>query len=305
MEYYKDIRNDFIVLENKCNLQYLQERLERMNFQRMKCYSLVDTDENQLVNYFKLLYLSTVNYEIINTDIKKPKFNTELSSRFQIINKLTNKENRYLEIGVEYGETFNNVHFLNKVGVDPDPKFIPNSGEINKLTSDEYFYKITSEDHENENETIKSKFDVIFIDGMHQVEYVVRDINNSLKVLTENGKLFIDDILPFNYNEQLKIPIRHYYENGILKYGENWTGDVWKVIYHILTKYKEYIGSFKYYYNQHHRGVGVIEFKNIFYISDCEISTINNYDYFENYKSYVKILNETNNMINISNEIFV
>ena len=77
-------------------------------------------------------------------------------------------------------------------------------------------------------------FDVIFIDGMHHCENVIRDFNNSINVLKENGTIFIDDCIPLNYNEQLKIPIRHYYENGILKYGEEWTGDVWKFLYHLL-----------------------------------------------------------------------
>ena len=77
-------------------------------------------------------------------------------------------------------------------------------------------------------------FDVVFIDGMHHCENVLRDFNNSLNKLTKNGFIFIDDILPFNYNEQLKIPVKHYYENGVLKYGEEWTGDVWKFVYHLL-----------------------------------------------------------------------
>lgn len=300
LKIYNNVKYDFIVLENKCNLQYLQDRLERMNFQRMKCYSLIGADENQLINYFKLLYLSTDNYEIINVNINKPKFNTDLSNRFQIINKLTNKENRYLEIGVEYGETFKNVHFLNKVGVDPDPKFIPDSGEIVKLTSDEYFNNIVSSpelklelEEEVKTNNIPS-FDSIFIDGMHQAEYVVRDLNNSQLILSTNGIIFIDDILPFNYNEQLKVPIKHYYENGILKYGENWTGDVWKVIYHILTNYKINIRSFKYYYNQHFRGIGVLQINSVFKITDDEINKINNYDYFKDFNSYVNVLKTFN-----------
>ena len=292
-ELYKNPRNDFIVLENKCKLEYLQERLERYNFDNMKCYTLADTPNDQLINYFKLLYLSAPNYEIINIDIQKPKFNTNITNRSQIINTLINKTDNYLEIGVEYGECFNQVHCLNKVGVDPDPKFIPTNGELIKLTSDDYFKQCfmpgsLSINCDNSIENIKPcLFNAIFIDGMHQAEYLLRDINNSINLLASNGIIFIDDILPFNYNEQLKIPIKHYYENGILKYGENWTGDVWKVIYYILKNYRDKISNFRYFYNIHFRGIGIFEFKEHFQINNEGIDVINKYDYFSDYNDYI------------------
>jgi glycosyltransferase involved in cell wall biosynthesis len=286
-ELYNNPRNDFIILENKCSLQYLQERIERYNFNRMKCYNLIDTPIEQLINYFKLLYWSVPNYEIINVNIPKINFNTNISKRSDIINKLTNKYNNYLEIGVEYGECFNETHFIHKVGVDPDPKFSPkNNQELFLLTSDDFFKQYSINDTIN----IDSLFDVIFIDGMHQAEYVLRDINNSIQILTNNGVIFIDDILPFNYNEQLKVPIKHYYENGILKYGENWTGDVWKVIYHLIKNYKDKINEFKYYYNINFRGIGMFKFNEKFEINSDEIETINNYDYFKDFSNYVNEL---------------
>jgi glycosyltransferase involved in cell wall biosynthesis len=276
---YGNPRNDFIVLENKGTTEYLQTRLERYEFDRMKCYSLVDTSVEHLIQYFKLLYSSTLNYTIINCDIYKPIFNTNFCNRYDIINKLTKPTDIYLEIGVEYGECFNSVHFLDKTGVDPDPKFKPGIGQLFKLTSDQFF--------ETKGERI---FDVIFIDGMHQSEYILRDINNSIRFLAEDGFIFIDDILPFNYNEQLKIPIKHYYENGILKYAENWTGDVWKVIYYMLLKHKDKISLCEYYYNIHFRGVCVLKFKEKFQLKEEDIHIINEYDYFIDYNHYVKLL---------------
>jgi hypothetical protein len=100
----------------------------------------------------------------------------------------------------------------------------------------------------------------------------------------------MDDILPLNYNEQLKIPIKHYYENGILKYGENWTGDVWKVVYHLLKKYKDKILDFKYFYNINFRGIGALKFKEVFKIRDEEIDDINSYNYFQDFSDYINIL---------------
>ena len=280
-EIYKNPRNDFIILENKCTLPYLQERIERYNFHRMKCYTLIDTPIDQLINYFKLLYLSVPKYQIININLHKPVFNTEFYKRSQIINKLTNKYDRYLEVGVEYGECFNETHFVNKVGVDPDPKFCSKVGQIIFLqTSDDFFKQYD----------VKQQFDVIFIDGMHQTEYVLRDINNCIQILSTNGTIFMDDILPLNYNEQLKIPIKHYYENGILKYGENWTGDVWKVVYHLLKNYKDKILDFKYFYNINFRGIGALKFKEVFKIRDEEIDDINSYNYFQDFSDYITIL---------------
>jgi len=288
---YNNPRNDFLILENKCPLEYLQERLERYNFVRMKCYSIIDIPNEQLITYFKLLYLSAPDYEIINCEIQKPKFNTNFSNRSKIINELTKPTDNYLEIGVEYGECFNEVHFLNKVGVDPDPKFTPKSGEIIKLTSDEYFSKNLTEQSKSVFSDIKKpSFNNIFIDGMHQSEYVLKDINNSIQYLSENGTIFIDDILPFNYNEQLKIPIKHYYENGILKYGENWTGDVWKVIYHLIKNYRDKITYFNYFFNINFRGMGVFKFNEVFQINLEELCIINNYNYFKDFSNYIKEL---------------
>jgi glycosyltransferase involved in cell wall biosynthesis len=278
-ELYNNPRNDFIVLENKCTTEYLQNRLDRYDLGRMKCYSLVDTSVEQLIQYFKLLYLSTTEYVIINSDINKPLFNTNFGNRYDIINKLTKPSDIYLEIGVEYGECFNKVHFSDKTGIDPDPKFSPLEGQLFISTSDQFF--------ETKGERT---FDVIFIDGMHQAEYLLRDINNSIRFLSDDGFIFIDDILPFNYNEQLKIPINHYYEKGILKYAENWTGDVWKVIYYLLVKHKDKLSLCQYYYNIHFRGVLVIKIKEKFQLNEDDIHIINDYDYFTDYSQYVKLL---------------
>ena len=306
-ELYENPRNDFIILENKGTLSYLQERIERYNFKRMKCYSLQDISNEKLINYFKLLYLSVNDYEIISiSDFDKPKFNTKLNTRAQIINTYSNNTDNYLEIGVEYGDTFNTVHFNEKVGVDPDPKFTPTIGEVCKLTSDDYFKEyfeinnnLNNNDNNNNNNDdnnndkfsiIQKLFDVVFIDGMHQADFVLKDINNTIKVLSKNGTIFIDDILPFNYNEQLKVPLKHYYENNILKYGENWTGDVWKVIYYILMNYKDNLSSFNYYYNSNFRGIALFKIKEYFQIEEFAIDEINNFDYFKDYKNYIHLL---------------
>ena len=270
-------KNDFIVLENKCNIEYLWKKLDDFGFTNMKCYTLLDETEETLIHFFKTCYLSANNFEILSANIIRPKYNTLLSERHLVINSLTVPIQKYLEIGIEYGYTCSNTHFLNKIGVDPDPKCnsIVN-GRIYNCNSDRFF----------ENNT--NKFDIIFIDGMHHCEHVLRDFNNSVKFLNKDGIIFMDDIIPLNYNEQLKIPIKHYYENDILKYGEEWTGDVWKFVYHLLLYYRDKI-SFSYFYNIHYRGIIRIKILEHFEVLESE-NDLNKYDYFNNFNDYLRLI---------------
>ena len=289
----KDLAIDFILLDNKSPIEYLWKQLDGYKFDNMKCYSFIDTPSDLLVSYFKTMYLSCEQFEIIQSGyIDRPNYNTQFTNRSDVINSLTKSDQQYLEIGVEYGQTFLQTHFKleNKTGVDPDPKFdIKGKGfKFSKTTSDAFFQDFKKD--LKKKELKKEKYNVIFIDGMHQSEYFLRDFNNSVKVLEKDGFLFIDDILPLTYNEQLKIPRKHYYENGILKYGEEWTGDIWKVVYHILKNYSQHILVTKYFYNASYRGVLYLTFKDAFEIPDSEINVINSYDYFTDFPVYLKLL---------------
>jgi len=266
---YQNPRNDFMLLDNLVNTQTLVNKLEELGYTRIKCYSLLDTTDKQLENYFHLICKYTENYEIIRDDT--------YSTRHSIINKCSENMNSYLEIGVEYGYTFKRINIENKIGVDPDPKY--DDVRILKQTSDEFF------------ENNESKIDIIFIDGMHQSDYVLKDLNNSIECLSENGIIFIDDILPENEREQYKIPIKHKYENGILKYGEPWTGDVWKVVYFLLKNYKEYI-KFEIYKHPNYRGVGKFKFSKKIKISPEKIEEIENYSYNEDFEDYLSLIKQ-------------
>lgn len=272
---YNEERNDFILLENNYEIDYITKKLDDLSLSKMKCYSLKNATQNELTQYFMMMYRSCENYEVISS-IKQVKYNSNFNFRYEIINSLTDVENKYLEIGVEYGETFANVHFSQKTGVDPDPKFEVENIEI--MTSDDFF--------ETNHDLL---FDVIFIYGMHQSEYFIRDINNSIQRINNNGKIFIDDILPISYNEQLKIPNKHYYEKGILKYGEPWTGDIWKVMFYIL-KYHANDIQFTYFNNKNYRGVGLLQIKNKFEIKSEFLSEINGYDYWNDFNEYINYL---------------
>jgi glycosyltransferase involved in cell wall biosynthesis len=290
--------NDIIVLENKCPIEHLWKKLDDLGFSKMKCYVLLDRSEDELVNYFKVCYQSTNNYEILSAYIGILPYNTNLNERHLVINQNTSKEQKYLEIGVEYGYTFSKTHFRNKIGVDPDPKFSIADGRFNNIicqlysvTSDDYFAKYSRNNESSSVVNIADTIDVIFIDGLHHCENVLRDFNNSVRILNPNGFIFIDDILPLNYNEQLKIPTKHYYEKGILKYGEEWTGDVWKFVYYLLRHFYKNI-KYNYYYHIAYRGIIRIEIVEPFelLVDDKAYCEMNNYDYYYDFSDYLQLL---------------
>jgi len=272
-EQYQNLRNDFILLDNKITSTKLSYKLDSLDFDRMKCYSLLDNTVDEMSKYFHILYKSCENVDIMSDK----RNNKHFPERYHIINQYANDKTKYLEIGIEQGGTFLNVNSKNKKGVDPDPKI--ENRDIIKKKSDDFF--------KDNRET----FDIIFIDGMHQSEYVLNDINNSIRYLNPNGKIFIDDILPSNYNEQQKIPNKHYYENGILKYGEPWTGDIWKVVFYIMQNYREYI-DFEIYFNSNYRGVLEISILRDFQIPVDKIEEINLYDYHTDFDEYIQLLVE-------------
>ena len=68
-ELYKNERNDFLVLSNRISSQELQSKLDSLGFDRMKCYSYTDCSEEELVNYFKMMYLNDCcEHEIIQSE---------------------------------------------------------------------------------------------------------------------------------------------------------------------------------------------------------------------------------------------
>lgn len=110
---------------------------------------------------------------------------------------------RYLEIGVQTGRTFEAVDLPIKVGVDPDPA----SKATIYCGSDQYFELI------DENK----KFDIIYVDGLHEAHQAYRDIENAVKHLSENGIIIVDDIAPKRHAHQTPRPT-----------ALHWTGDVWR-----------------------------------------------------------------------------
>lgn len=106
----------------------------------------------------------------------------------------------YLEIGCKGDTTFNQVRAARKVGVDP------NSGGTLRMTSDEYFKSHTE------------RFDLVFVDGMHERAQVLRDVENALARLNDGGTIVLHDCDPPS-KERQSMPY-------VAQRGH--CGDVWK-----------------------------------------------------------------------------
>ena len=135
-------------------------------------------------------------------------------NRWDIINGLIQKNNykNYLEIGVQNpASNFDKINCQNKVGVEPKQKdWFRGTKPTFEGTSDEYFESIKDSD---------IKFDIVFIDGLHHDDQVLKDIENSLNHLSDNGTIVCHDCLPTTEKMQERDD-----------HGGEWTGDVWKAI---------------------------------------------------------------------------
>ena len=99
----------------------------------------------------------------------------------------------------------------------------------------------------------------------------------------------MDDVFPANEREQHKIPIKHVYENGILKYKESWTGDVWKFVYYLIKNNKEKL-NFEIFTHPNYRGVMKFEFNEKVKISPDAINEIENYTYEKDFEEYFDLI---------------
>ena len=136
----------------------------------------------------------------------------------------------YLEIGSYRNENVKNLKIDRKITVDPDPDAYANY----QMTSDQYFA-------DNDE-----KFDIIFIDGLHEHSQVWRDIRNSLEHLNPNGVIVMHDCMPKSEKMQVWDNKSHQ--------SEEWTGDTWKAYYKAYGElsYKVYVVDTDY-------GCGVID----------------------------------------------
>jgi hypothetical protein len=136
---------------------------------------------------------------------------------------------RYLEIGVARGETFRDIEIPYRTAVDPaflfkTDKLASPSTRFVKKTSDDFF----------STEPFHPTYDLVFIDGLHQFEQVLRDFSNSLLRMHPGSIMLIDDTLPNDVYSALPDFGRcmSFRKAAAIEDG-SWHGDVFKIVFYI------------------------------------------------------------------------
>jgi hypothetical protein len=196
------------------------------------------------------------------------KFNKKLNfewekypSRYQIIQETIIRKNYkiYLEIGCDQNQLFSQIEIEMKVGVDPV------SGGTVRATSDNFF----------KNNIIK--FDIIFIDGLHEYNQVKKDIKNSLSFLNDDGVIFLHDCMPTRFLYQ-----------AVPRASGLWNGDVWKNI--VETRTMRELDTYVI-FSDH--GLGMIlkrPNKNLLNIDIKNFKNLKFKDYYYNYENYLNVI---------------
>lgn len=130
--------------------------------------------------------------------------------RISIVNHLLSRTagQDYLEIGCAGDELFNAVQAGSKVGVDPV------RGGTHRMTSDAFF-----------SQNPDSRFDVIFIDGLHLYDQVRRDLVHALAAIRPGGWIALHDMLPRDWIDEHVPQIST----------ASWTGDGWKAAFELAA----------------------------------------------------------------------
>ena len=188
-----------------------------------------------------------------------------LPSRTEIIQNIINKKNyeKYLEIGCDKDDNFSKIQAKIKVGVDPQ------RGGTIRMTSDEFFKK---------NNEI---FDIIFLDGLHTYEQTIKDILNSLNIISDKGIILIHDCLPKKIWNQIVPRV----------YG-HWNGDVWKAIVHSRT----FDQADTYTIIADH-GLGIIfkrQNRNLLNLKITNFKKLKYADYYNNHMKFMNLINYDN-----------
>ena len=214
------------------------------------------------LNPIKLFLNRIYYYFFVERFNKKLKIDfPENIKRWDLIQNIIDKKkyDNYLEIGCDKDQSFSKIKVKNKIGVDPV------SGGNIRSTSDQFF------------STNTSKFDIIFIDGLHHYEQVIKDVNNSLKILNDNGFILLHDCLPRSIAHQ-----------AIPRYRGSWNGDVWKALVELRTR-----SDLDTYTCQIDFGVGIVQKKKnteILSIEKKNFKLLKFSDYYHNFNSFMRVI---------------
>ena len=202
------------------------------------------------------------NYIFGEKFYKKLNFNWNLyPHRLEIIQNIIISKNykKYLEIGCDKDQIFSNILIDYKIGVDP-----VQGGNVRK-TSDDFF------------KNNLDKFDIIFIDGLHEYGQVNKDINNSLKALNDGGIILLHDCMP-----------KSYFHQAVPRSRMSWNGDVWKNI--VEARANPEIDTYTCFADE---GIGIIFNRlnrNKLIINKKNFKKLKFRDFYYNYREYLNII---------------
>jgi len=159
---------------------------------------------------------------------------TAVSDLINEILSITGEANNYLEIGVEYGKTFQAVKAKKKVGVDPLFRFHRgfqlNRVDLYEKSSDDFFL-LNQIEH----------FNIVFLDGLHTAEQTYRDFINSMGRVDEKSIIIIDDTVPSDAHSALPSPEATYKSrlDAGMQNNYEWHGNTYGCVFALIEKYPE------------------------------------------------------------------
>ena len=167
----------------------------------------------------------------------------QVMDRLRVIQTLMDNFNlkNYLEIGVHAAHIFFKVKTKFKVAVDPEFRFTQWKKFTRTFTNPynvyNQYYEKTSDAFFAEDAArlfTNTPVQLAFIDGMHEYAYALRDIENSLKYLTDDGVIVLHDCNPTT--ESASVSFADWQKRN---YSGSWNGDVWKSILHMRALRKD------------------------------------------------------------------
>jgi hypothetical protein len=157
-------------------------------------------------------------------------------NRLDVIQALMRQKDlkNYLEIGVENGHIFFRIKSSFKVAVDPNFMF-DTSRRIGKTLinpynlTNQYFEKTSDDFFAQDAPSVFSqkKIQLALVDGMHEYQFALRDVENTLNYMGKDGVIIMHDC-----NPQTQGAAGHFedWETG------EWNGDVWKTVIHLRSQ---------------------------------------------------------------------
>jgi hypothetical protein len=144
----------------------------------------------------------------------------------------------YLEIGVKSGAVFRRITADEKIAVDPAFKLSARSrSRAAAKASAAHYFETTSDDFfASEAAFLEQRgIDVALIDGLHTYEQVVRDVENTLRYLRDDGVLVLHDCNPAS--ESIGYPAASIADFSAQHRWWHllWSGDVWKAIVYLRS----------------------------------------------------------------------